>query len=126
MMERLEALVNVLGFFSALRNYGYVDRLGNALDEVTAIEAVKDAIRDFHSLCIDSKDKCVETRVDSEEIKFKCPEISPEDLMNDFNEFLNNIEGKPGDVIVRVTRRIALAALAKKEVLKQRCEGESS
>jgi CRISPR-associated protein Csa5 len=117
-----EELIRVLAFFAALRNYGYVDRLGNALDEITAIEAVKDAIRDFHSNCLDSAEKCVEAKVEGEEVKLKCPDISAEDLMRNLDRFVEDVKDKSGDVIVKVTRRIALAALAEKEVLRgMRC-----
>jgi len=120
--QRFARLITVLSFFAALRNYGYVDRLGNSLDEVTALEAVKDAIRDYHSLCLDSKEKCVETRVGGEEIKLKCPDVTAEELARDFNEFLKAIEGKPGSAIVKITRRISLEALAEKEILRSyRC-----
>ena len=121
-MREYRGLVRVLAFFAALRNYGYVDRLGNALDEVTALEALKDSIRDFHSLCFDSKDKCVETKIGGEEIRLRCPDVSAEDLMKDFNDFIESIKGKPGDLIVRSTRRLTLAALAEKEILRsERC-----
>lgn len=116
--ERFSGLVTVLAFFAALRNYGYVDRLGNSLDEVTALEAIKDAIRDFHTVCLDSKEKCVETKVGGEEIKLRCPEVTAERLARDFDEFVRAIEGRPGNVIVRITRRIALEALAEKELLR--------
>jgi CRISPR-associated protein Csa5 len=122
LMREYRGLVRVLAFFAALRNYGYVDRLGNALDEVTALEALKDSIRDFHSLCFDSKDKCVETKIGGEEIKLRCPDVSAEDLMKDFDGFIESIKGKPSDVIIKSTRRLALAALAEKEILRgERC-----
>lgn len=116
--ERFAGLVAVLAFFAALRDYGYVDRLGNSLDEVTALEAVKDAVRDFHTLCLDSEEKCVETKVGGEEIKLRCPEVTAERLAMDFDEFVRAIEGRSGSTIVRITRRIALEALAEKELLR--------
>jgi len=108
----------VLAFFSAMKNYGYVDRLGNALNEITAVEALKDAIRDFHSTCLDSPDKCVEVKMGSEALKLKCPEIDVEELHKDLEEFITKLSGKSGDVIVKETRKLALRALASKEKVK--------
>ncbi len=96
-----DVLVEVLAFFAAQRNYGYIDRLGNALDEVTAYEALRDALRDYYSICVDRKQEC-------------CPDINPEDLENAIKYFISHLSGKGGDVIVRETRKIALEALARK------------
>ncbi len=43
----MKVLVEVLGFLGALKNYSYIDRLGNAVDEVTVEEALRDAIRAY-------------------------------------------------------------------------------
>ncbi|MEZ0346152.1 MAG: hypothetical protein ABWK01_06350 [Infirmifilum sp.] len=122
MRKELEPLVEILAFFSALRNYGYVDRLGNALDEVTAMEAVKDVLRDFHSQCVDRPQKCVEI---SEGVSIPCPDIKVEALEEAASTFVSLVRGKPSDEVVRVTREIALEALARKAKAASRtCEME--
>lgn len=115
----LEPIVEVFAFYAATRNYGYIDRLANALDEVTAYEAVRDALRDFYSQCVDRQDKCIEV---SESLKILCPEVELGELERAVRDFLKRIEGKPGDAIVRETREIALLALGRKpRLLERRC-----
>ncbi|MEM1873278.1 MAG: hypothetical protein QXS85_00015 [Acidilobaceae archaeon] len=118
MARELAPLVEVLAFFAASRNYGFVDRLGGALNEITATEAVIDALRDYYSQCVDRREKCVE--VGGERIA--CPDVSPEELKRAVEAFIARIRGKPGDVIVRETRALALEALARKpEAMGRRC-----
>lgn len=118
-MCELDSVIDVLAFYAAVRNYGYVDRLANAIDEVTAYEALRDALRDFYSQCVDRRDKCVEV---TQDLKILCPEIELGQLEKAVGEFLRRIRGKPGDVIVRETREIALAALARKpKLMERRC-----
>lgn len=100
-MKEISVLIDVLAFFASQRNYGYIDRLGNALDEVTAYEALRDALRDYYSVCVDRKQEC-------------CPDVNPEDLEKAIKFFISYISGKGGDVIVRETRKIALEALARR------------
>lgn len=118
-MSVLEPVIEILAFYAATRNYSYIDRLANALDEVTAYEAVRDALRDFYSQCVDRREKCVEV---SEELKVLCPEVDLGLLEKAVDELLRRIRGRSGDVIVRETREVALAALARKpKVMERRC-----
>lgn len=114
----LDPLVDVLALYAATRNYGYVDRLGNALDKITAYEAIRDVLRDFYSQCVDRREKCVDN--------IKCPEVSPEALEEAVNKFVEEIMDKSGDVIVEKTRELVLAALARKpKLMKNVCEVEA-
>ena len=102
---RLEPLIDVLAYFAAARNYGYVDALTNALDPATALEAMVNAIRDFKSTCIDR-------RPSSEEAI--CPTIDLGKLEKSaryFEEVVSSLGGT-GDLVLLV-RRIALRALAR-------------
>ena len=118
-MSKLEPLIEILAFFSAMRNYGYIDRLSNSLDEVTAYEALKDAMRDYLSQCVDRRDKCVEV---DRETKLLCPDVNPDDLREAVNTFMAKIKDQPGDVIVKETRRLALMALSRKvKAMERRC-----
>lgn len=115
----LDPLLDVLAFYAGTRNYGYIDRLANAIDEVTAYEAVRDALRDFYSQCVDRREKCVEV---DEDLRVLCPEVELGLLERAVTEFLRRVKDKPGDVVVRETREIALAALARKpKVMERRC-----
>lgn len=73
----MEEVTKLLGFLGALKDYSYIDRVGNAIDEVTLLEALKDAIRAYHTRCIDQKDACIEYDVG---VGVKCPELRAEDL----------------------------------------------
>lgn len=118
-MRELDPVLDVLAFYAATRNYGYVDRLANAIDEVTAYEAIRDALRDFYSQCVDRRDKCVEV---TQDFRVLCPEVELGQLERAVSEFLRRIGGKPGDVVVKETREIALAALARKpRLMERRC-----
>ena len=104
----LSPLVKVLAFFAALRNYGYVDRLGNALDPITAYEAIRDAIRDFDSACIASDKKVHE----AQEFLVKCPEVTSEEV-DAAVRFFERLTGfGSGAELVRVTREVAMEAMA--------------
>lgn len=113
-MGDIGPLVDILAFHAAQRNYGPVDRLSNALNEIAALEAIYDAVRDFESQCIDDKVKCEK----GDEVL--CPELEKKDIEDAIAAFMKMIRDKPGDVIVKETRALALAALARK-VEMRRC-----
>ncbi|MEM1830724.1 MAG: hypothetical protein QXY55_06165 [Candidatus Korarchaeota archaeon] len=110
------ALVEMLAFFAAQRNYGYIDRIGGALDEITVYEAIKDALRDYYSLCVDKldRDRIVEVKVGETTFKLRCPNLEPEDLENSINDFKKRIEGKQGVDLVRETRNLYIEVMARK------------
>ena len=108
-----ELLVELLAYFAAQRNYGYIDKLGNALDEITAYEALKDALRDYNSVCVDRRQEC-------------CPNIDPARLEMAVKNFIESISGKSGDVIVKETRKLSLEVLARRVAIVEmlaKCEG---
>ena len=103
---KLEPLIDVLAYFAAARNYGYVDALTNALDPATALEALVNALRDFKSSCIDR-------RVAGEE-EAVCPQLDLGKLEQSARYFEDLVSklGGTGDLVLLV-RRMALRALAR-------------
>ena len=99
-----DIIADVLAYFAAKKRYGYVDMIGNALDNIIALEALKDAIRDFKSSCIDNPGS------DEEAV---CPSIEPEKL-DWAGDVLASILAQ-GDTkrLILVTREIAVKALAR-------------
>ncbi|MDW8082666.1 MAG: hypothetical protein RMI56_02590 [Sulfolobales archaeon] len=115
----LDPLVEVLAFYAAMRNYGYIDRLSNALNEVAVYEALNDILRDYYSQCVDREDKCVEV---SANVKYRCPTFDARALEDAIVKFMERVRGQPGYVLVRETRELALAAYARKpKALESRC-----
>lgn len=49
-VKEFEGIVKMLRFFAAIRNYSFVDRVGNALNPETVEVAIKDALRTFTSI----------------------------------------------------------------------------
>lgn len=103
---RMRELVQVLGFLGALRNYGYIDRVGNAVDEVTLHEALKDAIRAYLSQCIEISSKCVELE---KNVGILCPEIDPEKLEASVNLLVREARKSKTDLL-KTSRSLALEA----------------
>ncbi|MEM0340423.1 MAG: hypothetical protein QXV55_04300 [Acidilobaceae archaeon] len=114
--DKTSALVKILAFFAAQRNYGYIDRIGNALDEITVYEAIKDAVRDYHSLCTDkpAQERVVEVKIGGTTFKLRCPNIEPEDIEKSVISFKKRIEGKSSADIVKETRNLYIEVMAKK------------
>jgi len=108
-LERYNLVVEMIGFLTATRDYSFVDRVGNALDNVIVIEAVRDALRTFISLCVHSVDK----RVEVEEGQYiPCPELNHEELERQVDKFLDNIKELRGGKLVEIARDLAARALA--------------
>lgn len=99
-------LIQILGFLGALRNYGYIDRVGNAVDEVTLQEALKDAIRAYLSQCIESSNKCVEI---DKNVGITCPDLDPQKLETAIITLINEVRKSKTDLL-RVSRSLALEA----------------
>ncbi|MEM0366127.1 MAG: hypothetical protein QXD80_07275 [Acidilobaceae archaeon] len=117
--RRGNALVEILAFFAAQRNYGYIDRIGNALDEITVYEAIKDVLRDYHSLCSDkpAQDRIVEVKIRETTFKLRCPNIEPEDLEESIYKFIGHIKGKSGYDIVKETRNLHVEVMSRKATI---------
>jgi hypothetical protein len=107
-------LADVLGFFAAARVYGYLDVVGNAIDEVTVLQALEDALRDFKATCIDR-------RPDPREVGAYCPRVSYRQL-EEAVEAARRAASIGGGCLVRFTRHLALQALARSYALRLRGE----
>ncbi len=114
-----EAIIDVLAYFVASRNYGYVDIISNALDPLTIREALINALRDFLATCIQSDQK-----IDVKK-QVKCPDI-PEDALE---EAINWVEYRLRDFTPEsmvYARSLALKALARASKFKLPESGEES
>ncbi|MEM4958677.1 MAG: hypothetical protein QXX12_02250 [Nanopusillaceae archaeon] len=100
--------MEVLGFLGALKNYSYIDRLGNAVDEVTVEEALRDAIRAYLSQCGENPETCIEI---DENQGVKCVELDPSALEQSVYVLLASIR-KSKIELLKTSRSIALEAYA--------------
>jgi len=117
--RRYASLVGVLAYFAANRNFGYVDVLANSLDPLTAKETMINAVRDFMSACDPERP----AREGRDEVP--CPrDVKVEYLERDLNLFIGEIESG-WDRFFRVTRNLALQALARAASLRFPRQGES-
>jgi len=125
-MRKLWAIVDVLAFFAARRNYSYVDALANALDPAVALETVYNAVRDFKSTCIDRRHVPCEG-AEAGEVDARCPEVKPESLdyaVKSFAELTEKLysEGRTSDLTL-IYRRLAAEAMGRSLRYMVRCEG---
>lgn len=106
----MEEIVELLGFLGALGNYGYIDRVGNAIDEATLLEALRDAIRAYltFSECSNKENRCVGI---DEKTGILCPDLDPEKLEKSIN-IVENLVKKSKVNLIRVSREIATRAYA--------------
>ena len=104
-------IIDILAFLGALRNYSYIDRLGNAIDELSIYESISEAIRTFYSICgrNEKKDICVKI---SDELKIKCPEIKYDKLIKATDMISKEINTKSRAEIIKLARELALKAYA--------------
>ncbi|MEB3807079.1 MAG: hypothetical protein GSR73_06155 [Desulfurococcales archaeon] len=101
--EVLNPLIDILAYFAANKNYGYIDVLANALDPITAREALINALRDFEASC--KKPQQAQGEV-------PCPSINPQALEKAV-EHVESYLDKPGERLFSFTRSLALKALAR-------------
>lgn len=101
--DPVDTLVDILAYFVAARNYSYVDILSNALDPLTAMEAIINALRDFETSCLKSGQR-------NEEVI--CPSIKPSDLEKALRIAESQIR-EPGENLFHFTRKIAMRAFAR-------------
>ena len=99
-----EVFADILAYFAAKRRYSYVDMIGNALDNIIAMEVLKDAIRDFKSSCIDNPEP------DPDAI---CPSISEEELEKAGRILSDTLKKADTKNLILITREIAVKALAR-------------
>ncbi len=114
-----DALVDVLAAFVAARRYSYVDRVGNSLEPLTALEALRDALRDFESSCRGGG-YLEEDRARG--VCVRCPEVSPSDLERAVGEFERLARGNRR-VFLGTTRGLALKALGRARRFLTGCGG---
>lgn len=102
----LEDLIMILGFNGAIGDYSYIDRLGNAIDEISVIEAIKDAIRAYYTNCSKTS-KCIEYDREHKQ-GVLCPEISSERLNNAISWLISQITNSTRIDVIKLSREIAL------------------
>ena len=129
--DPLNPLIEVLAAFAAARNYSYVDRVGNSLEPLAALEALKDALRDFDSTC--SREKYIK-KDEASNLCVPCPRVSSKDLY----DAINSIEDIVADMIaekcdkskkgrrrfLEETRRLATNALSRAGNYRRKCREE--
>lgn len=101
--DPVDTLVDILAYFVAARNYSYVDILSNALDPLTAMEAIINALRDFETSCLKPGQR-------NEGVV--CPKIRPGDLEKALRIAESQIK-EPGENLFHFTRKIAMRAFAR-------------
>ena len=110
-IEKIHELIEVLSFMGATGDYSYLDRLGNAIDEISFLEALRDAIRAYYTNCLKER-ICVEYDRENK-LGVLCPEIKPEKLEEAISHINEKLRGASRIDIVKISREIALKAYAK-------------
>jgi CRISPR-associated protein Csa5 len=105
----LESLVDILGFLGGQKEYSYIDRLGNSLDEISIMEAVMDALRVYHTLCRNGG-KCV--KID-ESVGIRCPEVDLNNLESSVDFLRRILASKSRIEVIKLSREIAMRAYAR-------------
>lgn len=100
-----EPIVTILAYLGSQRDYSYIDRLGNAIDEVSIMEAVRDAVRAFFTVC--------------EQPEANCPSIDASELEKSLNALTAVVQAKPRHYVVRLARELSLKAYAKIKILEE-------
>lgn len=118
--RRLRPLVDVLAAFTAAGNYSYVDRIGNSLMPLIALEAARDALRDYSSAC--REDEYLEEDEETG-LCVPCPKINAYELDVTLQEFMNIVQGDR-KVFLDITRKIAVEALARAKIYQLPCKGK--
>jgi CRISPR-associated protein Csa5 len=106
-----ERIIDILSFLGALGDYSYLDRLGNAIDEVSVLEALRDAIRAYYTNCLDVNKCKVYDR--DQGVGVLCPEIKPEELEETVSQIVGKISRISRVELIKLSRELALRAYAK-------------
>jgi CRISPR-associated protein Csa5 len=106
-----ERIIDILSFLGALGDYSYLDRLGNAIDEVSVLEALRDAIRAYYTNCLDVNKCKVYDR--DQGVGVLCPEIKPEELEETVSQVVGKISRISRVELIKLSRELALRAYAK-------------
>ena len=115
-MSVSDVIADVLAAFAAARRYSYVDRLGNSLDPSAALEALRDALRDFESSC--ARGGFLDEDLD-ENVCVPCPGVKPEDLKRAVDVF--TAKARDYNEFLRLTREIAVKALSRIHLYRKPC-----
>jgi len=114
--EEKNIIVDILAYFAAQKKYGYVDIIGNALDPLLAIDALRDAVRDFKSSCIDQQ-------VPDEEVV--CPRLNPwkiDEAVESVVDYIREVGENNRHEFLLLTRELAVKALARAPRFKRKKE----
>ncbi|AFK22402.1 type I-A CRISPR-associated protein Csa5 [Pyrococcus sp. ST04] len=103
-MEEYWGIVNMLRFFVRTRNFGYVDRIGNALTPEPVEVALLEAMRAFRSIWEGAKTDERGRYIEKDGEKIYLPRIPSDE---EVEKFLNAVRKD-----VRVAKRIATISLA--------------
>ena len=115
-----EHIIQVLSFLGAIGDYSYLDRLGNAIDEISVLEALRDAIRAYYTNCL-GKRACVEYNRENK-LGVLCPEIKSEELEQAVSQITAKISKASRVEIIKMSREFALKAYAKIPETRKRLE----
>jgi len=107
----LEALIEVLSFLGATGDYSYLDRLGNAIDEVSILEAIRDAIRAYYTNCLEKRE-CIEYNR-KQKLGVLCPELKFEELERAISFITTKLSKSTRVEIIKLSRELALKAYSK-------------
>jgi len=107
-----DQIIEVLAFLGATRDYSYIDRLGNSVDEVSILEAVRDALRAYYTWC-GSPPKPGDIKEVSGGLKVKCPDVKLDELSKAVDVLANYIAGKSRVEQVKLARELSLRAYAR-------------
>lgn len=99
-----ENIVKVLAFLGAMKDYSAIDRLGNAIDEVSFYEAIRDAIRAYNSYCREG--------VSKQEVP--CPkDIDHQKLDEEINQISRILGSQDKLKVIQLSRELAVKSYAK-------------
>ncbi|MGC8987947.1 hypothetical protein [Infirmifilum sp.] len=109
-------IIEILAFLGAVGDYSYIDRIGNAIDEVTLMESVRDAIRAYYTNCLEEA-KCVV--YDKEKnLGVQCPSIDRDSIEKAVSAMLDKLSKSTRVEMIKLSREIALKAYAKIPVVR--------
>lgn len=117
-----ENIVKILAFLGAKRDYSAIDRLGNAIDEISFYEAIRDAIRAYNSYCKESgSGQQIQGESDQE---IPCPQIDAQNLINEIDKINSVLAAQDKLKIIKLSRELAVKSYAKIPLLKEETRQE--
>ena len=107
-----EPIIDMLAFLGSQKDYSYIDRLGNALDEISILEAIRDAMRAFYATCGSEGTNC--------------PQIDAQKLQDDVNILTSIIQNKPRFQVLQLARELSLKSYARIKNFELSTSGKAS